>query len=93
MPLEETVQKRIENEQTRTVKGTIGSDSFTAQTRYDLFNIQKKFSLNDRMEARKMCLSFCYAGRNGHCASAGTDNNQVRDCLAIFRQEARGGES
>ena len=48
-------------------------------------------SITEAHQARTMCLSFCYAGRNGHCSSAGTDNNQVMNCLAAFRREQRAG--
>ncbi len=77
--------------QAGTVKETLGSDAFTTQTRYGAIQNQMRLSLTDRMEAHKMCLSFCYAGRNGHCASAGKDNRQVENCLALFRKKPLSG--
>ena len=48
-------------------------------------------TITEHMQARTMCLSFCYAGRSGHCASAGTKNNQVKSCLAMFQREQKAG--
>ena len=78
--------------QAGTVETFSGKKTFsTTQTRYGAIQNQMRLSLADRMEAHKMCLSFCYAGRNGHCRAAGTDNNQVMNCLAAFRREQKAG--
>lgn len=46
-------------------------------------------SLTEFYETQTMCLSFCYAGRNGHCRAAGTGNDQVMNCLSQYRREQK----
>jgi len=44
-------------------------------------------TVQEHLEIQKMCHTFCYAGRSGHCATAGQDNRHTRDCLYQFRKE------
>lgn len=44
-------------------------------------------SIQDYHDHQTMCLSFCYAGRTGHCNSAGKDNDQVNYCLSQYRRD------
>lgn len=48
-------------------------------------------SIKDAIDSKIMCLSFCYAGRNGNCSAAGSDNNQVMNCLSQYRREQSSG--
>jgi len=45
-------------------------------------------SIKEMIEAHTMHLTFCYAGRNGHCSSAGKDSSQV---MHLCRNEMKEG--
>jgi hypothetical protein len=46
-----------------------------------------RINITEYLEKRNMCFTYCYAGRNGNCASAGKDNCQSANCFTLYKNE------